>query len=182
MWDDQTERIVDAAIDRIAREMTAGAPAPSVRARVIAQIEGAPSRRTVGHFVWMVPAAVAVVLVLAFGVWRRTDRPGVSTPQRARQQETAHDAARQNPEPGTPNPEARTERTVNPNRTRKPAPGTQNPAGAPAPSAVAALAPPSLTVPRLGVAALESPRSIELLEMTVSSLDVAPLATEERPR
>lgn len=188
MWDEQTEQLVDATIDRVAREMTEGAAAPDLRARVLARIDGAPSAH-VWKLMWVAPAAIAALLLVAFGIWSRIDSGRVP----AAGQLTSRQTARQEHEPRTPDFELRTlnselrtlrpepktlnpNRTLKPNRTLHPERGTENP-----PSAVAALAPPPLAVDPLGVSTMAAIDSIQLSEITVPPIDVAPLTLDDRP-
>ncbi|HEY2907499.1 MAG TPA: hypothetical protein VGJ29_16475 [Vicinamibacterales bacterium] len=172
MWDDETAR-VDDAIDAVAREITTGAPGADMRARVLARIDAAAARKTRRGIVWMVPAAVAILLVVAVGVSRRAGHPTLVPPNQTAQQTTPQEprATKIEPRVEQVHADAKTSR-----RVKAPLEGEHST------SVVVSLAPAPLTVQQLGVAPMESVRSIELSEMTVPPIEVAPLATDDRPR
>ncbi len=172
MWDDETAR-VDDAVDAVAREMTTGAPGADMRARVLARIDAAAARKTRRGIVWMVPAAVAVLLAVLIGVSRRADHPTAVPPNQIAQQTTPQEPRAPKIEPHVEqvHVEAKTSRRM-----------TAAPAREHSTSVVASLAPPPLTVDPLGVAPMEAMRSIALSEMNVSPIEVAPLPTDDRPR
>jgi hypothetical protein len=171
MWDDETAH-VDDAIDAVAREMTTGSPGAAMRARVLARIDAASERKSRQRILWMIPAAVAILLVVAVGLSRRADRRTAVAANQTAPQVTA-------PEPRTPKIEPRVEQVhadAKTSRRMMKAPRERDRST----SLVASLAPPPLTVDPLGVAPMEEVRSIALSEMTVAAIEVPPLAVEDR--
>jgi hypothetical protein len=181
MWDEKAERAIDAAIDQVARELTAGSPSADVRAQVLARIDASGAHARMRRLGWVAPVAVAALLLVAVAIWRKGDvsRPGTPPPAQttAAQTEPAREEHVEPSTPGLEHPteEPRTNRRSNVKRTVNPGPGT-------AASAVAALAPPPLAIDPLRVGAMPAIGSIELSEMTVPSIDVAPLTLDDRPR
>jgi hypothetical protein len=174
MWDERAEHEIDAAIDRVARELTEGASDANIKARVLARVEAAASPEKTRYFGWTAPVVVAVLLLLAFAVWRRADiapAPTVTTPP----QQTARATSEPNADHGAVNPPTPEESARTPRTSRTPrTPRTLRP-----PSVVATLAPPPLTVDPLGVEPMEAMRSIQLSEMTVPAIDIPPLPSDK---
>jgi hypothetical protein len=171
MWDDK-RGFVDNAIDAVARAMTTGDPAVDMRARVLARIDVAATLKSRRAAIWMVPAAIAILLVIAVGVTRQASRPAAVPTRQTAQQATPE-------EPRAPAIEQPLEQVRSEPTTRRRVKRPLEPEHAP--SVVASLAPPPLTVAQLGIAPMESGRSIELSEITVSPIEVAPLSIDDRP-
>ena len=141
MWDDETTH-VDDAIDAAARGLTAGAPGADMRARVLARIDAAATRRTRRAIVWMIPAAVAILLVVAVALSRRAEHPTTVAPTQTAQKTTPQ-------EPRAPEIEPRVEQVdadANASRGEKTPIEREH-----SPSVVASLAPAPLTITKLGV-------------------------------
>jgi hypothetical protein len=177
MWDEKAERAIDAAIDQVARELTAGSPSADVRARVLARIDASRAHARMWRLGWVAPVAVAALLLVAVAIWRKGDvsRPGTAPPAQTTAAQTEPALEPSTPGLEHPTEESRTNRRSNVKRTVNPGPGT-------AASAVAALAPPPLAIDPLRVGTMPAIGSIELSEMTVPSIDVAPLTLDDRPR
>ncbi len=171
MWDDESAD-VEMAIDDVAHELTAGSPRVDIRARVQARIDGAAASTRVHRGGWMAAAVAAVVIVVAVGVWRRSDRT-LPVPPR----QTAQQTAREQRTPAVERTIERVHVDARPLHKRQSPPDREHSA-----SLVASLAPAPLTVDPLGVAPMEAVRSITLSEMNVSPIEVAPLPTDDRPR
>jgi hypothetical protein len=177
MWSDEDEGI-DKAIDQVARGLTRGAPGGAFKARVLGQLEergrakAAWPRRLVWRPLAVAVAVAAIALIAVRGAWRSQPVPvrsgpavaaaPVSTPLRP--------PVRMHAEP----PATRTAAVA---PTHRPVPARRQPAGE---SAIDALAPDPLIVEPIAVDALSGAVSIQLSEMRVTSIDVAPLPADSR--
>jgi len=168
---------VDRAVDAVARELTAGEPGSDLRTRVMRRIETSPRE---SRLVWRVAvpaaalAAVAMAVLVAPRGWTRgggATRARVANTVPMRMPETMRPAASGGLRTGGEPLEIATARGAVP-RTRGTAKAT---AIEPDASAVAALAPPRLSVDSLAVAPLEAPDSIHLEELPFPSIDVPAL-------
>lgn len=152
---------IDSAMDEVARQMTAGAPSPRFRARLLARVEA----RRVEPGRWTLPAialAAPVIVVALFVLVNRTaDRgsrePGAAAPMAAAPRRTT---------PSSPPPVAS---PPSPRRVRPVRPPMHLPIEA---SELDALAPPALAVTSIAVAGIPSPPSISVEPLA----DVQPLA------
>jgi len=171
MWDDRTERAVDEAIDRVAGDLTNGAPAPNLKARVFERIEARDRSWWSARSASLAVAGAALLLVLAVIVVERSNVPPASSL-----------ASR---------PTARTVTTL----VEVPARSLGRGIGAPQQtlppppprfdmvSPIDQLAPDGLAVASIELAPLGSASSLRVPELSVPSIDLAPLpAIEDRPR
>jgi hypothetical protein len=185
MWDEHAELAIDAAIDQASRELTSGAPGSNLRARVIAKLDGAAASSSRRRLLWAAPVAVAALLIVAFGIGRRGPalRVPAAAPQAARV-ERGHDAAGRIAAAETGAVGVRPpafDGTTAASAPSHHAPKTRRGSQAAA-STIDALAPAPLMVGSIGVPALGPLDSIQLSEMTVPSIDVAPLTIDDRPK
>jgi hypothetical protein len=166
---------VDAAIDAVARALTARAPDAALRARILARLESPPRWRRM----WIVaPAAAAVTIALAIGLISgrrepdrpiRTDVPGVDAPRNSSAQNTpaATAAARADAGAGRSR-RAGSESAGLPNGVA---------ARAAPPSDIASLAASPLVVESIAVDPIDSGDPLTLSRLDAPSpLDVAPLS------
>jgi len=183
MWDER--------IDQAAREMTSAEPPSDLRARVRAAIDAGPPRRWRPFVLVPIAAslvvliAVAVVVVSRSGLARRL-QPGVSPTNVARRlQPSAADsnvARSLQPSAADSNVARRLQpsaadsnvaRRLQPSGTRRSQPSRP-------PREIDALAPPPVDVAPVPVTSLEAPDPLAVPTLTVTSIDVAPLSSEER--
>jgi len=184
------DREIDRAIDDVAGEMTAGEPAPDLRARVLARIDArsaAPaglSPRTIAA------AAVTVVVVVAGAIavmllrgpqttmthtTATVESRGDRGPERAAPQQKMP-APPQQP----PSPEQQTRAPQLPNVASAVRAGRRGPA--PQPGAVAVLAPPPLDVESIALGALAPPPPLEIEQLEpIAPIAITPLGEGDRP-
>jgi hypothetical protein len=171
-----TDRI-DRAIDAAADAMTAGLPGSDLRARIVARIEAGDGRRRVRPL-WLVPIAAAAIAVFALAIVLPRHQRAASGP---RADSAAIDIALAAPSVRiAPAGGDRTASAVPGAVARRPPSEGRREKTMP-PSAVAALAPPTLAVDRLAIAPIGRAAPIQVPEMTIPSIDVAPLDLDERP-
>jgi hypothetical protein len=177
---------LDRLIDDVAKQLTAGQPSSDFRARVIARLD--PQPRFAWRPLWIVAPlgtlAVAVLVVLVARPFQGRDRGAESPAPRQSSQ-----AAKTETAPAAPTPDGTTVRLPpSPPRgfhgTGRPDTRSNLSSGE---AAVAALAPPPLEPPSIGVQALGVDRlhteSIAITELdAITPIAVAPLTTDdERP-
>jgi hypothetical protein len=204
MWPDDNDRI-DAAIDAVARHMTAGAPGAGLTARVLARIR---ERRPVWRSPWVLsPLALAAVLLVAVAlnhVWlanradtrareARSELSGRGGHSQSPAPQTAPAGAAQPQEPGPP---------VQADASRPPASSfvpqppaaernhrenadlrqTLSPAAATTiTSDIDALAPPALDVDSIAVDRLARPEPLVVQRLEITSIALAPIGEGDRP-
>jgi len=164
MWDE--------LIDRAARELTSAEPSSDLKARVMAAIDAAPPRRWRPLVLVPIAAALAVLIAVGVVVISRLDvarRPQSSEHAAARPNVRESDVARRL-QPSGPSDVARRREPSAISRTQSSRP----------PSEIDALAPPRLDVAPVPVTSLQVPGSLDVPTLTVTSIDVAPLSSEER--
>jgi hypothetical protein len=173
---------LDRLIDDVARQMTAGQPSSDFRARVIARLDRPPRRAWWTSWI-AVPLGAMAVTIIALAVARpfRGDRGASPAPRQSSQVVKT--------EPAAPTPDGTTVR-LPPSpprgfrRTGRPDTRSSLSSGE---AAVAALAPPPLEPPSIGVQALGVDRllteSIAITELdAITPIAVEPLTTaDERP-
>lgn len=167
---------LDAAIDDVAREMTAGEPHASFRVRVMARVESFEVRRSwFGVRGLTAVAGVAAVLAVLLFQFRRphdTARPyaAVAPAPAVAEQRVGREPAMTN----------RHDSSLTASGTTPPRDDRQRIVTI-VPSEVDALAPPPLDVESIAVAALPAPSSIRLDEMeTIAPIAVAPLSVDDQ--
>jgi hypothetical protein len=185
MPDDRDARL-DEAVDLAARGLTSGDPGAAFRARVLARLaERRPRRMRRAMFALAAvgAAAIAGVLVWPAGAGRHGGPPARATatatvpvPPRIAAEKVSAAPSREPAASSAPAPGGvRVARAA----------GAPLPARAPA-SAIDALrpdplVPDSIAVAPLTIEAIEPIGSIELSTLTVPSIGIAPLATDDRP-
>ena len=175
---------LDRLIDDVARQMTAGQPSSDFRARVIASLDRPPRRAWWTSWI-AVPLGAMAVAMIALAVARpfKGDRGASPAPRQSSQ------AAKTETVPTAPTPDGTTVR-LPPSPPRgfggTGRPGTRSNLSS-GEAAVAALAPPPLEPPSIGVRALGVDRlhteSIAITELdAITPIAVEPLTTDgERP-
>jgi len=193
---------IERAIDDVGREMTACEPDGAFTARVLARIESGDTVRRNWRAAWIIaPLAAAAVIAIAVVMVSRSasdrkpdpsagarDRSGAPTVRLADSAKATSvkkpDTTTENRAPNAANREPRTPnrdlRTTNPeSRIPNPKSRIPNPDAARA-SEVAAMAPPTLSVPSIAVAPIGSDDSLQLPQLEPPpSLAVAPLEPGE---
>ena len=171
-----TDDQLDAEIDAVAREMTAGVPADSsaFRRRVLDGIDASATPRKTWRSAWVLaPLAAAAAVVIAVAMYPTTVRlkPPVDVAQ-----------ARPQAVKGPDITEARPPSTVRLPARRRSAENLQRS------SALAAVAPPPLAiapidVAPLGAARLEAADSIQIPRLdAITPIDVTPLGLDDSQR
>jgi hypothetical protein len=166
---------LDAAIDDVAREMTAGEPHASFRAQVMARIEAFEVRRS-WFAVRGLTAVAAIAVVLVVVLFQRRGPQESARPHVAVAPAPSVAERRVEPEPAMTNPH---DSSLTASGTTTPRDDRQRIVTI-VPSDVDALAPPPLDVDSIAVAALPAPSSIRLDEMeTIAPIAVAPLSVDD---
>jgi len=191
------DREIDRAIDDVAGEMTAGEPAPDLRARVLARIDArsaAPagfSPRTIAAaavtVVVVVAGAIAVMLLRGFQTTMTHTTATVASrgdrgPERAAPQQKMPMPQQNMPAPPQqpPSPEQQTRAPQLPNVASAVRAGRRGPA--PQPGAVAVLAPPPLDVESIALGALAPPPPLEIEQLEpIAPIAITPLGEGDRP-
>ena len=172
------DREIDRTIDDVAGEMTAGEPAPDLRARVLARIDARHhDERRQWHPRMISGGAVALIVVVVAavtGVMLLRDQKNVD---QARGPESAA------PQRQTAAPQQRLaapeQQTAAP---RQQPPSRQRQTRAPQPGAVAALAPPPLDVESIALGALAPPPPLEIEQLEpIAPIAITPLGEGDRP-
>jgi len=189
MWpeDEQHDTRIDAAIDEAARQMTSGAPGIDLRTRVLARIDERESSSFGWRLIWIaspIAAAALIFLIVVAGPFHGRDRG----PETAALPPPARQGAEQRPAP-IPMPPTAEKQTAQPPTLVGRKPDTtneiqgvtrhvRNPARV-APSEIDALAPESLDVESIRLAALPPAESIRVAPLeTIEPIDVAPLGID----
>jgi hypothetical protein len=168
--------LIDRVIDDVARELTAGEPDASFRARVVARI-GSSRPASAWRGWWIaVPLAAAIAVAIAIALSTSRERTNDLTPTVARDNAAVPAAT-----PGTRPPnETNDARGYTPSEPAGHPPARDRVSNR---SEVAALAPPPLVVPSIDVAPIDRASSIELHELApIERLDLAPLEPETEPK
>ncbi len=167
-----SESDLDAAIDDVAREMTAGDLDAAFRARVLQRIESGTGTRDWGFGLWrpgLVALGAAAMIVAAVVTFRgRHERAITVSP-------IAHASAA----PATPARAGTSTRAAGPPLVaHHPVRRGEFTGG---PSEIDALAPPLLDVPSIALVELPAPESIQLDQLqTIPPIAVAPLAADDQ--
>jgi hypothetical protein len=183
MWHDDRDRM-DAAIDEVAREMTAGAPAAAFKARVLARISGSRVER---RWQWVLsPLAVAALVLIVLAVYRM--RPAYRDRTFTTSAGVVQSAG--NNQPPAERVQQRNDDVVAPRPLRSPArhdPGGRADAARPVADAmtpasdVVALAPPQLEIDSIDLEQLADPASLVIQRLEPTSIAVTPIGEGERP-
>ena len=180
--DEQHDSRIDGAIDEAARRMTDGAPGIDLRAHVLARIderESSPRGRRLAWIVSPIAAAAIIFLIIVARLFQGHDR-GAEDPARQPPAVTRAGDERLGPTPTQPDAHAQT--THPPTLVRLKPDTTYEIQNRPriAPSAIEALAPESLDVESIRLAALPPADSIRVEPLeTIVPIDVAPLGPPE---
>jgi len=192
MWpdDEQHDGRIDAAIDEVARRMTAGSPDSAFKARVLARIDGDrlalrdPSASRGWRLAWMLaPLVVAALIIITIAVFRASNRQSRSAPdvaQRPSPAETVTPAGtardRGLVKDGTAAPRTTETLVQRAQAPLGPAMSRRLPRARAESSEVDALAPSPLEVDSIRLAALPPASSIRLAPLEpIAPIDVAPL-------
>ena len=182
------ESDLDAAIDDVAREMTAGELDPAFRARVLDRLEPGLRSRDWGFGIWvfgpsgrwrsaLAGLTVAAIIVAAVVVFRGRQEGAITVSPIARAPAAPATPAQAGISTSRP-PLAGPPVAYRPVRLK---PDATYEGLARAMSEVDALAPPPLDVPSIALAGLPAPESIQLNQLqTISPIAVAPLAADDQ--
>ena len=183
------ERDLDAAIDDVAREMTAGDLDPAFRARVLNRLEPGLRSRDSGFGIWgfgpsgrwrsvLAGLTVAAMIVIAVVMFRSRHESAITVT--SIEQVPAVPVAAAQAGTGTSRPASAGLPPVA-HRPVRLKPDATYEGLARAMSEVDALAPPPLDVPSIALAGLPAPESIQLNHLqTISPIAVAPLAADDQ--
>lgn len=188
------ESDLDAAIDDVAREMTAGDLDPAFRTRVLDRLEPGLRGRDSGFGIWgfgpsgrwrsvLAGVTVAAIIVTAVVVFRGRHESATtvtSMEQLPAAPVAAVEAGTSTSRPAFAGPPvAQHPGEVKPDATSRGV--TVKRDGFTGTSEVDALAPPPLDVPSIALAGLPAPESIQLNQLqTISPIAVAPLAADDQ--
>ena len=160
-------------IDDVARDMTAGDPAPDFRARVIERVSTTPPSRPLLAFGWSWRGATTAATVIATAIALNVSRP-FRGPEP--QQSVARGGSTAAPVVAPSDPATNVE---------APAPAAARPAPAPHPSAAlvewrARNIPALADVAALDMASIQPP-GLSISQLTVTPLDIAPIVVPSIP-
>jgi hypothetical protein len=189
---------IDDAIDEVARQLTAGSPGRHFRARVLARIDEPGRTRSGWRTAWMWSRAVVAAMILVAVIRGEWQAHRVIAPTQARQAAVAASPLRSVPvttqgdahasshaihetAPVAPQTALAVPQTT---RAARRAPSRTAPVidEWPEESPIAALAPDRIDVPRMRIVALAPAESIQLSEMSILPIDVAPLDRDGHPQ